>query len=34
VTEVLIPFLRQGSKHLEANLDAISPFLETAASIG
>ena len=28
VSEVLIPFLRQGGKHLEANLDKLTPFLE------
>ena len=28
VTELLIPFLRQGSKHLEANLDKLTPYLE------
>lgn len=28
VSEVLIPFLRQGSKHLEANLDKLTPYLE------
>ncbi|MFN0025659.1 MAG: LLM class F420-dependent oxidoreductase [Acidimicrobiales bacterium] len=32
VTELLIPFLRQGSKHLEANLDRITPFLEAVSS--
>jgi len=34
VTELLIPFLRQGSKHLQANLDGITPFLDAAASLG
>jgi probable F420-dependent oxidoreductase len=34
VDELLIPFLRQGSKHLEANLDAVGPYLEAAASVG
>ena len=34
VDEVLIPFLRQGTKHLEANLDGLAPFVEAAASLG
>ena len=34
VTELLIPFLRQGAKHLQANLDGITPFLDAAASLG
>ncbi len=34
VTEVLIPFLRQAPKHLQANLDAIGPHLEAAAACG
>lgn len=34
VTQLLIPFLRQGNKHLAANLDGLSPFLEAAASLG
>jgi len=33
VDEVLIPFLRHGEKHLDANLDSIIPYLETAASL-
>jgi probable F420-dependent oxidoreductase len=33
VTEVLIPFLRHAPKHLQANLDAVSPHLEAAASL-
>ena len=33
VTQVLIPFLRQGTKHLQANLDALGPHLEVAASL-
>jgi probable F420-dependent oxidoreductase len=33
VDEVLIPFLRQGTKHLDANLDLVNPFLEAAASL-
>jgi probable F420-dependent oxidoreductase len=33
VDEVLIPFLRQSPKHLEANLDGLAPYLETAASL-
>ncbi len=33
VDELLIPFLRQGSKHLEANLDAIVPFVDAAQSL-
>jgi probable F420-dependent oxidoreductase len=32
VTEILIPFLRQGTKHLAANLDTVQPYLEAAAS--
>jgi probable F420-dependent oxidoreductase len=32
VTEVLVPFLRQGTKHLEANLEAVEPYLEAARS--
>ena len=31
-TQLLIPFLRQGSKHLDANLDKIAPFVEAASS--
>lgn len=33
VDEVLIPFLRHGEKHLDANLDDIVPYLEIAASL-
>jgi probable F420-dependent oxidoreductase len=33
VTELLIPFLRQGTKHLEANLDKLTPYLEAASSL-
>lgn len=33
VTQLLIPFLRQGLKHLEANLDAVAPFVDAAASL-
>lgn len=33
VTEVLIPFLRQGTKHLTANLDTVEPYLEAARSL-
>ncbi len=33
VTELLIPFLRQGSKHLEANLDRLKPYLEAVQSL-
>ena len=33
VTQLLIPFLRQGSKHLDANLENIQPFVEVARSI-
>jgi hypothetical protein len=33
VTQLLIPFLRQGSKHLDANLEIIEPFIEVAQSI-
>ena len=33
VTQLLIPFLRQGMKHLDANLEAIQPFIEVADSI-
>ena len=33
VTQVLIPFLRQGPKHLVSNLDGLSPFLDAAASL-
>lgn len=33
VDEVLIPFLRQGSKHLHANLDAIAPYVDAALSL-
>jgi probable F420-dependent oxidoreductase len=33
VTELLIPFLRQGTKHLEANLDKVTPYLEAARSL-
>jgi len=32
VTELLIPFLRQGTKHLEANLDTVEPYLEAVRS--
>ncbi|MGD9751215.1 MAG: LLM class F420-dependent oxidoreductase [Acidimicrobiia bacterium] len=32
VTELLVPFLRQGTKHLQANLDAVMPVVEAAAS--
>jgi probable F420-dependent oxidoreductase len=32
VTEILVPFLRQGTKHLAANLDAVEPYLEAARS--
>jgi probable F420-dependent oxidoreductase len=32
VTQLLIPFLRQGSKHLDANLEMIEPFIEAAHS--
>ena len=34
VTEVLIPFLRQGTKHLTANLDGLTPFLDAGHSVG
>ena len=33
VTQLLIPFLRQGSKHLESNLENIHPFVEVARTI-
>lgn len=33
VTELLIPFLRQGTKHLEANLDRLTPYLDAAQSL-
>lgn len=33
VTEVLIPFLRQGKRHLNDNLDNVAPYLETAARL-
>ena len=33
VTQLLIPFLRQGSKHLDSNLENIHPFVEVARSI-
>lgn len=33
VDEVLVPFLRQGTKHLEANLAQLAPHLEAAASL-
>lgn len=32
VDEVLLPFLRQGTKHLEANLDTVTPYLEAVRS--
>jgi len=32
VTQLLIPFLRQGNKHLDANLEKIEPFIEAALS--
>lgn len=32
-TQLLIPFLRQGVKHLDANLARIEPFLEAATSL-
>ena len=32
VTQLLIPFMRQGSKHLDANLEMIEPFIEAAHS--
>jgi probable F420-dependent oxidoreductase len=32
VTQLLIPFLRQGVKHLDANLARVEPFLEAARS--
>ncbi|MDH4144805.1 MAG: LLM class F420-dependent oxidoreductase [Acidimicrobiia bacterium] len=34
VDEVLIPFLRQGTKHLDANLDNLTPYLEAALACG
>ena len=34
VTQLLIPFLRQGNKHLDSNLENIQPFIEVARSIG
>lgn len=33
VDEVLIPFLRQGRKHLAENLDGLAPYLERAARL-
>ena len=33
VTQLLIPFLRQGNKHLDANLETIAPFIEVSRSI-
>ena len=33
VTQLLIPFLRQGNKHLDANLETITPFIEVSRSI-
>jgi len=33
VDELLIPYLRQGLKHMDANLDLVTPYLEAAASI-
>jgi alkanesulfonate monooxygenase SsuD/methylene tetrahydromethanopterin reductase-like flavin-dependent oxidoreductase (luciferase family) len=33
VTEVLIPFLRQGKRHLNENLENVTPYLETAARL-
>ncbi len=33
VDEVLIPFLRQGRKHLTENLDVLTPYLERASRI-
>ena len=33
VTELLIPFLRQGTKHLEANLDRLTTYLYAAQSL-
>jgi probable F420-dependent oxidoreductase len=33
VDEILVPFLRQGTKHLEANLARVTPHLEAAASL-
>jgi probable F420-dependent oxidoreductase len=33
VHEVLVPFLRQGTKHLEANLAKLAPHLEAATSL-
>ena len=33
VTQLLIPFLRQGSKHLDANLEKIEPFIDAAHSL-
>ena len=32
-TQLLIPFLRQGSKHLDSNLENIHPFVEVAAAL-
>ncbi len=32
VDEVLMPFLRQGTKHLESNLDTVTPYLEAVRS--
>jgi probable F420-dependent oxidoreductase len=34
VDELLVPFLRQGTKHLEANLDGLAPFVDAATSLG
>ncbi len=33
VTELLIPFLRQGTKHLEANIEKVTPYVEAARSL-
>lgn len=33
VTELLIPFLRQGTKHLEANIEKVTPYVEAASSL-
>ena len=33
VTELLVPFLRQGTKHLEANLERLTPYLEAVQSL-
>jgi probable F420-dependent oxidoreductase len=32
VDELLVPFLRQGTKHLQANLDAVEPYLDAVRS--